>query len=175
MLPGLADAGQAKKVWDQNQFGTQVLTIGKTTNLCLPSLKRVIVPVDHQLCYTAAGKYKIPAEIELFNQFSPKGFVPKVGPVAIHCNPVIKTLANRPGLRRHEPGGTPAVLQESSAAQQPTPEVVVTNQFGSGPLLTRPAEPAVPAVLEEPDRPAASKALRSRLGSAISPATRCRS
>jgi hypothetical protein len=123
-----------KKVWDQNQFGTQVIKIGKTTNLCLPSLKQVIVPVDHQLCYNAAGQYKIPPNIELFNQFSPKGFTPKVGPVAIHCNPVIKTLPTGQVFGVTNPAAH-LLCFGISAAQQPTPEVQVTNQFGTGTLV----------------------------------------
>src|SRR5260370_1003018 len=51
-------------------------------------------PVDHHLCYIARGKYQIPADVELFNQFSPKGFTPKIGAVAFHCNPVVKILAS---------------------------------------------------------------------------------
>ena len=92
------------------------------------------MPVDHQLCYTAAGKYKIPPNIELFNQFSPKGFTPKVGPVAIHCNPVIKTLPTGQVFGVTNPAAH-LLCFGISAAQQPTPEVVVTNQFGSGTLI----------------------------------------
>lgn len=124
----------AKRVWDQNQFGTQVVSIGKTTNLCLPSLKQVIVPVDHQLCYTAAGKYKIPPKIDLINQFSPKGFVPKLGTVAIHCNPVIKTLPTGQVFGVTNPAAH-LLCFTMTAAKQPTPEVVVTNQFGSATLI----------------------------------------
>jgi hypothetical protein len=123
-----------KKVWDQNQFGTQVITIGKTTTLCLPSLKQVIVPVDHQLCYTATGQYKIPPNIELINQFSPKGFKPKVGPVAIHCNPVVKTLPTGQVFGVTNPAAH-LLCFGMSAAKQPTPEVVVANQFGSATLI----------------------------------------
>lgn len=123
-----------KQVWDQNQFGTQVITIGNTTSLCLPSLKLVIVPVDHQLCYTAAGKYKIPPRIDLINQFSPKGFVPKLAAVAIHCNPVIKTLPTGQVFGVTNPAAH-LLCFKMTAPQQPTPEVVVTNQFGSATLI----------------------------------------
>ncbi len=49
-------------------------------------------PINHQLCYAAKGQYKIPPKIELADQFSPRGFVPKLGAVASHCNPVEKIL-----------------------------------------------------------------------------------
>ena len=48
--------------------------------------------LDHQLCYSASGKIKVPNNIELFNQFVPKGFRIKVGKIASHCNPVEKIL-----------------------------------------------------------------------------------
>jgi len=125
----------AKKVWDQNQFGTQVLRIGKTTTLCLPSIKRVIVPVDHQLCYTVAGKYKVPPNIELKNQFSPKGFKARVSPAAvIHCNPVIKTLPTGQVFGVTNPRAH-LLCYKMAAAKQPTPTVVVNNQFGSATLI----------------------------------------
>src|SRR5690242_9211519 len=50
-------------------------------------------PVDHQLCYNAAGQFAIPSGIRLINQFSPSGFVPAINvAVVVHCNPVQKTL-----------------------------------------------------------------------------------
>jgi len=123
------------KVWDQNQFGTQVLKIGNTTMLCLPSLKQVIVPVDHHLCYTVTGgKYKIPPNIVLKNQFSPKGFKARVGNAVIHCNPVIKTLPTGQVFGVTNPRAH-LLCFKMAAAKQPTPEVVVTNQFGSATLL----------------------------------------
>jgi hypothetical protein len=123
-------------VWDQNQFGTSVIAVGNTKWLCLPSTKKIVPPpVDHHLCYIASGKYAIPPGIELFNQFSPKGFRPKVSTVALHCNPVAKTV---PATGQTFPITNPAahlLCFRMTAAKQPTPEVVVTNQFGSGLLI----------------------------------------
>jgi hypothetical protein len=124
-------------VWDQNQFGTSVIKIGRTQWLCLPSSKRIVpVPVDHHLCYIAEGKYQIPPGVKLFNQFSPKGFVPKIGPVAFHCNPVAKTI---PQTGQTFPITNPAahlLCFRMAAARQPVPHVVqVANQFGSGQLI----------------------------------------
>jgi|HubBroStandDraft_1064217.scaffolds.fasta_scaffold10390_3 hypothetical protein len=125
------------RVWDQNQFGTSVVYIGNTRWLCLPSTKQILVPVDHQLCYTAQGKYPIPPKIELFNQFSPKGFVPRIGTVAIHCNPVVKTLPDGgQSFPITNPQAHLLCFTMTAAATQPTPVVVVTNQFGSATLAT---------------------------------------
>src|ERR1700722_16464294 len=50
-------------------------------------------PVDHQLCYTATGKFQAPAGVRLIDQFSPNGFVPAISTaLAVHCNPVMKIL-----------------------------------------------------------------------------------
>ncbi len=124
------------RVWDQNQFGTSIISIGNTTWLCLPSLKTVLQPIDHQLCYTTtSGKYPIPGNVTLADQFSPKGFRPKIGPVAIHCNPVVKTLESGGGTFPITNPAAHLLCFSISAAKQPTPEVVVTNQFGSAPLI----------------------------------------
>ena len=51
-------------------------------------------PVDHQLCYTAAGlHFRVPSGVRLIDQFSPNGFVPRISPTQdVHCNPVEKIL-----------------------------------------------------------------------------------
>jgi hypothetical protein len=123
-------------VWDKNQFGTSKITVGHTNWLCLPSSKRIVpTPVDHHLCYLAQGKYPI-LRVKLFNQFSPKGFVPKIGAVALHCNPVAKAL---PATGQTAPITNPAahlLCFHMAAARQSVPHVVqVTNQFGSGLLV----------------------------------------
>jgi hypothetical protein len=127
------------RVWDQNQFGTSVIAIGKTQWLCLPSTKQVLVPVDHQLCYTAEGKYQIPPKVTLFNQFAPKGFAPKIGSVAYHCNPVVKTLPTGARFPITNPAAHLLCFNiVAPTAQDKTFTVRVTNQFGSGILKTRP-------------------------------------
>src|ERR1700689_1202950 len=93
-----------------------------------------LTKVNHQLCYTAEGKYQIPRNLLLINQFSPKGFAPKVGPVAIHCNPVVKILPSGKKFPVTNPAAH-LLCFKMSAATQPTPAVVVTNQFGSATLI----------------------------------------
>jgi hypothetical protein len=124
------------KVWDQNQFGTSAMRIVRTRWLCLPSTK-VVVP-DHHLCYTATGRFPIPRGVELFNQFAPRGFRPKIGAVALHCNPVEKIVVNSPGNQVF-PITNPAahlLCFRMAAPTQAAHEVQVTNQFGTGLLIT---------------------------------------
>jgi hypothetical protein len=99
---------------------------------------QVTTPIDHQLCYAATGSgFQIPT-VELENQFSTTPFTPTIGSVAYHCNPVAKTL----------PNGTVYTISNPSAhllcwniteSTQPTPEVQVTNQFGTAVL--QPSQP----------------------------------
>jgi hypothetical protein len=125
------------KVWDQNQFGTSAMAIGQTRWLCVPSKKTIVPPpVDHHLCYVATGKYPIPNGVELFNQFAPGGFRPKIGTVAFHCNPVAKTIIQ---TGQTFPITNPAahlLCFHMTAPKQATHEVQVTNQFGTGTLVT---------------------------------------
>ena len=56
---------------------------------------RTVFQVDHQLCYTGAGKFHPPGfgHVRLINQFSPNGFIPKITPgLVVHCNPAAKTV-----------------------------------------------------------------------------------
>jgi len=93
-------------------------------------------PVDHQLCYNAAGQFAIPSGIRLINQFSPNGFVPAINPaVAVHCNPVQKTLPSGQVFPITNPDAHLACFPLSVASIVPTPMVRVTNQFGSATLL----------------------------------------
>jgi hypothetical protein len=93
-------------------------------------------PVDHQLCYgvTATGS-QIPAGVVLRNQFSPNGFQPRIGKAVAHCNPVVKTLPSG----QHFPITNPRahlLCYKITAAHQPAPTVVVSNQFGRARLTT---------------------------------------
>lgn len=94
-------------------------------------------PVDHHLCYAARvakGHFRIPPSVVLFNQFSPRGFRPKIGPAALHCNPVAKTIGT---TGQTFPITNPAahlLCFRITAATQPTPTVMVTNQFGTAAL-----------------------------------------
>lgn len=50
-------------------------------------------PLSHQLCYLASGTgFKVPAGVTLKNALNPADFTPATGKVALHCNPVAKTL-----------------------------------------------------------------------------------
>jgi hypothetical protein len=99
-------------------------------------------PVDHQLCYNASGsQFKIPTGVRLINQFSPNGFVPNISPaVVVHCNPVQKTVSG--GIYPiTNPNAHLACYPISVTSTQPTPTVVVTNQFGSATLV--PSQPNI--------------------------------
>jgi len=96
-------------------------------------------PVDHQLCYNAQGAFNVPSGIRLINQFSTGGFVPTtISSVAtIHCNPVQKTAAGVV-YPITNPNAHLACFNLTTSGQ-PTPTVVVTNQFGSATL--QPSQP----------------------------------
>jgi hypothetical protein len=104
--------------------------------------------VDHQLCYTASGKFKVPLTatgapaLLLKNQFSPGGFVPLMKPaLAIHCNPVTKIIQPPAGPPKTygvtNPAAHLACLPMAAQKPQPTANVLVKNQFGSANLATR--------------------------------------
>lgn len=97
-------------------------------------------PVDHQLCYNANGsQFKIPSGIRLINQFSPNGFIPVISStMAVHCNPVQKTVPSGQVFPITNPDAHLACFPLSISGQ-PTPTVVVTNQFGSATLV--PSQP----------------------------------
>lgn len=91
--------------------------------------------VDHQLCYPATAKgFKIPRQVVLENQFSPKGFMPAIGPLAFHCNPTTKILPSGQVFKITHPNDHLACFKIAAPAQ-PTPTVQVTNQFGTAVLV----------------------------------------
>jgi hypothetical protein len=91
-------------------------------------------PVDHQLCYLAAGLFKVPTTgVQLFDQFNPNGFTPKINPHASAlCNPVMKTLPNKQVFKVTNPRAHLVCFPMSAENAQPAPRVVVANQFGTG-------------------------------------------
>ncbi len=100
--------------------------------------------VDHQLCYSAAGKFKIPKTasgapaVHLYNQFSQDGFAPTIQPgLVLHCNPVMKVIHPATGQQTFKITNPAAHLGclPLTAGTQATREVVVTNQFGSATLF----------------------------------------
>ncbi len=103
--------------------------------------------VDHQLCYTATGKFAPPAgaKVRLIDQFSPNGYLPIIRhALVLHCNPVIKIVKNsatggqqvfRPTNPRAHLACLPFTLPPGTTV--PTPKVLVTNQFGSATLYLK--------------------------------------
>lgn len=107
---------------------------------------QTVFKVDHQLCYTAAGKFAQPAgsKVLLVNQFSPAGFNPVLRPGAVlHCNPVTKIVKDATGalhvFRPTNPRAHLACVPFSLPAGTtvPAPKVLVTNQFGSATLYLK--------------------------------------
>ena len=90
-------------------------------------------PVDHQLRYAATGLFKVPTTgVQLFDQFNPNGFVPKINPHASSlCNPVVKTLPNKQAFKVANPRAHLVCFPMSAENAQPAPSVVVANQFGT--------------------------------------------
>jgi hypothetical protein len=108
-------------------------TAGATAGAAKPA---ALIAVDHQLCYTAAAKgFRVPAGVILVNQFSPKGFVPKIGPAVLLCNPTIKVLPTGKVFPVTNPRAHLACYI-IAAPHQVSHLVVVSNQFGSAPMLT---------------------------------------
>lgn len=92
--------------------------------------------LDHMLCYTAkAGRgFHIPTHVILKNQFSRRGFAPKIGGVVLHCNPVEKILPAGRVFKITNPRAH-LLCFVITAAQQPARNVIVSNQFGRRPLI----------------------------------------
>jgi hypothetical protein len=98
-------------------------------------------PVDHQLCYNASGThFTIPSGVRLINQFSPNGFIPAISTaLTVHCNPVQKTLPSGQVFPITNPNAHLGCFPLAPLSPQPTPTVMVTNQFGSATLV--PSQP----------------------------------
>jgi hypothetical protein len=96
-------------------------------------------PVDHQLCYgVSATGSKIPSGVVLKNQFSPNGFKPKITKAVAHCNPVAKKLPSGKVFKITNQNAH-LLCYRITEPTQPTPTVVVSNQFGSAKLT--PSQP----------------------------------
>jgi hypothetical protein len=97
--------------------------------------------LSHQLCYTSTAKgfLKIPkpGTVRLINRFSPNGFLPKVGPAVLNCNPVKKILPTGAVFPITYPAGHLACFGISGFPAQPAPATTVVNQFGTATLLLR--------------------------------------
>jgi len=100
--------------------------------------------VDHFLCYlatspvsTVAPGFTVPPGVRFVNQFAATGFVPQIGAVDLHCNPVQKTVRTRV-TRITNPQAHLLCWRISGTTRQPSATVIVTNQFGKGELKTAP-------------------------------------
>jgi hypothetical protein len=94
-------------------------------------------PVDHQLCYrTGVSGTVIPPTVILKNQFSPGGFRPTIARGGELCNPVQKTLPGGQTFHITNPRAH-LVCYKITEPRQPTPTVVVSNQFGGARLVPR--------------------------------------
>ena len=96
--------------------------------------------LDHFLCYTASSApgaaglgFKLPASVQLINQFSPGGFAPKIGAVDLDCNPAQKTVPN--GVTQVA-NPNAHLLCWGIKAPPSSKTVVVSNQFGSAKVST---------------------------------------
>jgi hypothetical protein len=99
---------------------------------------------DHQLCYTVAastaGGFVLPGTITLKNQFSTRGFKPKISTAPVtHCNPVEKILPSGKAFPITNPAAHLLCFGITAPTAQPTPLVSVSNQFGTANL--QPAQP----------------------------------
>ena len=95
------------------------------------------IRVDHQLCYTVAARgFRVPsAAVLLVNQFSPKGFRPRIGAAVLHCNPALKVLPTGGVVPITNPRAHLACFK-ITAQRQPVHLVTVSNQFGHAPMTT---------------------------------------
>lgn len=95
------------------------------------------ITLDHFLCYTSVNQtgFTIPKRLELSNLIDTTLFSPKVGPVALHCNPTEKTVSTPTGALKTTTIKHPLdhLLCWSMAAQSKLTEdiVTITNQFGT--------------------------------------------
>jgi hypothetical protein len=114
---------------------------GATPSRTSPAPTTRIPRLSHQLCYSSAARgFRIPRGVVLFNQFSPHGFVPKIGRAVMNCNPVIKTVSvPATGKTRTypitNPAGHLACFSITERRQKTPAPIAVHNQFGTGTLF----------------------------------------
>jgi hypothetical protein len=110
--------------------------------------------VDHQLCYVAGGAFRKvppPGGVQLNDQFNPNGFLPQIAKTSVRlCNPVKKTIVTPFGLMVAPVTNAKAHLvcyPMTEQNTQPTPKVLVSNQFGQAVLgpAQQPNEVCVPS------------------------------
>jgi hypothetical protein len=131
-LAGVAAASASPKAHTVAAHTVAAHTVAAHTVAGQPA---AAAPIDHQLCYTAkATGFKIPAGVQLENQFSTTPFAVKIGPVALHCNPVAKTLPSGQTFPINFPNDH-LLCWQIAESTQPTPNVAATNQFGTATLI----------------------------------------
>jgi hypothetical protein len=108
----------------------------------LPPAPAARVPkLSHQLCYTSVARgFTIPGGVRLYNQFSPHGFIPRIGRAVMNCNPVIKTVSvPSAGTTKTypitNPAGHLACFSITERHQKTPAPIAVRNQFGTGTLF----------------------------------------
>jgi hypothetical protein len=123
-----------------------VLAVGTTFVGGIPSAAGATQPagLDHFLCYDASipagvpGFLQVPVRVRLKNQFAPAPFPVKVNPVPnLHCNPTVKIVPTATGALKTYPITHPKahlLCFPITAPKQPTPLVLVRNQFGKATL-----------------------------------------
>jgi hypothetical protein len=125
-------------------LGVVVVGLGAASALAVTQLTAgaTAAQVDHFLCYSAtspppavAPGFVVPPGVRLINQFAPNGFVPKVGSVDLHCNPVQK-IASTGNAKVTNPNAHLLCWNLSGTTRQASRIVKVTNQFGTGELKT---------------------------------------
>jgi hypothetical protein len=109
---------------------------GGSTSACGSEVETAL-PLDHFLCYSArpssGATFQVPGTVQLTNDFSPNGFVPKIGEVDFDCNPVQKTVPT--GITKVTNPNAHLVCWHLTAPSS-NKTVVVTNQFGRATLKT---------------------------------------
>jgi hypothetical protein len=96
------------------------------------------VTLDHFLCYKALNQtgFTIPKNLLLSNLIDPTPFTPKVGAVALHCNPTEKTVSTAQGTIKTTTVKHPLAHLlcwsiTADATSMIKQIVTITNQFGT--------------------------------------------
>jgi hypothetical protein len=141
----VAPTQPARTVQVTNQFGQAKLKTGAATQVCLPSWKSLTGPpkkptpapprLSHFTCYTAsyipgAGTFKVPASVQVKDQFSGAQVNVKVGNPVLLCLPTTKIL---PTGKAFNAVNTVAHLLCFTVSPTPIKNPVFDqNQFGTG-------------------------------------------
>ncbi len=141
----VAPTQPARTVQVTNQFGTARLKTGAATQVCLPTWKSLTGPpnrptpapprLSHFTCYTVsyipgAGTFKVPASVQVKDQFAGAQVNVKVGNPVLLCLPTTKIL---PTGKAFNAVNTIAHLLCFTVSPTPIKNPVFDqNQFGTG-------------------------------------------